>query len=111
MSDPQPGSAVISEYIARRGLARTGGYAQLSQVWNQVAGDRIADRTQVIGLQRGVLEIGVVSSALLNELVSFRKIELLQKIQAEFRSEGIDDLRFRLRSHLEKPSDESTSDR
>lgn len=100
MSDPTPLSSVISELIAKKGLARVQGNAQLVSIWKSVSGDRIASRTKVQGIRRGVLEVGVDNSALMNELVSFQKTALLYKLQKEHPEQNINDLRFRLRSDL-----------
>lgn len=107
MSDPQPLSAAISELIARRGFARMQGTSQLVAIWKQVVDERTAERTKVLGLKRGVLEVGVTNSALLNELVSFQKTGLLARLKAEHSEQNIKDIRFRLRSDLSKDSRDS----
>lgn len=100
MSDPTPLSAVISELIARKGLARVQGNAQLVGVWKTVAGDRISSQTKVLGLKRGVLEVAVDNSALMNELASFHKTALLHRLQKEYAEHRITDIRFKLRSDM-----------
>lgn len=100
MSDPTPLSAAISELIQKKGLARVQGNAQLVGVWNSVAGERISSRTKVLGLKRGVLEVGVDNSALMNELASFHRAALLHKFQKEHSEHRISDIRFKLRSDL-----------
>jgi predicted nucleic acid-binding Zn ribbon protein len=107
MSDPQPLSAAIAELIARRGFARMQGTSQLVAIWKQVVDERTAERTKVLGLKRGVLEVGVTNSALLNELVSFQKTGLLARLKAEHPEQKIKDIRFRLRSDLSKDSRDS----
>lgn len=99
-SDPQPLSRAISELIAVRGLAHVRGDRQIASVWEQVAGPAIARRTKVLGVSRGVLSVGVASSALLNELVSFHKTSLLAALQNEHANLRIRDLRFRLKSDV-----------
>jgi predicted nucleic acid-binding Zn ribbon protein len=100
MSEPQHLSAVLSELIARRGLARVQGNAQIAAAWNRAAGERIASCTRVLGLNRSVLEIGVANAALMNELVSFHAATLLDKLRAEYSEQSIRDLRFRLKTDL-----------
>jgi predicted nucleic acid-binding Zn ribbon protein len=107
MSDPTPLSAVISELIARKGLARVQGNAQLVGVWKTVAGDRISSRTKVLGLKRGVLEVAVDNSALMNELASFHKTALLHKLQKEYSEHRITDIRFKLRTDMNLQSGNS----
>lgn len=105
MPDPTPISAAISELIARKGLARVQGNAQLVAAWKSAAGERIASRSKVLGLKRGVLEVGVWNSALVSELASFQKASLLKKLQTEHSDQNITDIRFRLRTDL-APRDE-----
>jgi predicted nucleic acid-binding Zn ribbon protein len=102
MSDPTPLSAVLAELIARRGFARTQGVAQLAVAWREVAGEKIASMTKVICLQRGVFEVGVANSALLSELTTFHRATLLPKLQAKYPEQKIRDLKFKLRSDLQK---------
>jgi len=104
MSDPTPLSSAISELIARKGLARVQGNAQLVKAWKAVAGERIATRSKVMGLKRGVLEVGVANSALLSELASFQKASLLKKLQSEHAGQKITDIRFKLRTDLAAPN-------
>ena len=104
MSDPTPLSSVLSELIAKKGIARVQGNAQLVGIWKSVAGERISSRTKVLGLKRGMLEVGVDNSALMNELASFQKTALLYKLQKEHSEQKINDLRFKLRSDLNSKS-------
>ena len=83
------------------------GNSQLVAIWKQVVDERTAERTKVLGLKRGVLEVGVTNSALLNELVSFQKTVLLDRLKAEHPEQNIKDIRFRLRSDLSKDSRDS----
>lgn len=100
MSEPTPLSAALAELFARKGLARVQGNAQLVSIWKQVAGEDVAAATKVTGLSRGVLEIGVATSALLSELATFKKPALLLKLKAEFPQQKIRDIKFRLRSDI-----------
>ena len=104
MSDPVPLSAALSELIARKGFARVQGNAQLIGVWKAVAGERIAARTKVLGLKRGVMEVAVDNSALMTELVSFHKTALVHRLQKEHSDQKIRDIRFKLRSDLNSQS-------
>lgn len=107
MSEPTHLSTALSELITRRGWARTQGNAQIAAAWKQAAGDRIADRTKVLGLNRGVLEIGVANAALLNELSSFHSAQLLEKLKTKYSEQTIRDLRFRLKTDLTQTANDS----
>lgn len=96
-SDPQPLSQAVADLIALRGLARVRGDEQIQSVWSEIAGERIATRTKVLGIKAGVLSIGVNNSALLNELASFHKMSLLKNLQKQHSELKIGDLKFRLK--------------
>ena len=100
MPDPTPLSTVISELIQKKGLARVQGNAQLVGICKSVAGEKVSGRTKVLGLKRGVLQVGVDNSALMNELASFQKVGFLRTFQKEHSERKITDIRFKLRSDL-----------
>jgi hypothetical protein len=97
---PRPLSAALSELVSLRGLARTGGPAELASVWKETAGDTIAQKTRVLGMKRGVLQIAVSNSPLLSELASFHKESLLRTLQQQHGDLKIRDLKFRLKGDL-----------
>ena len=99
-SNPMHLSRAVSELIALKGLARVQGEAQLETIWRDLAGPKFAGRTKVLGIRRGVLQIGVGSAPLLSELVSFHQRALLRCLHERHPHLGIRDLRFRLRSEI-----------
>lgn len=98
MRDPQPLSAAISELIAKRGLAAPRSNAEVAGAWQRVAGERIADDARVLSLRDGTVLVGVTSSALLNELVSFHSQRLLFDLQSECPEMTLKKIRFQLRT-------------
>lgn len=99
---PEPLGNIISELIAMRGLARTDANAQLAGVWKQIVGDDVATRTRVLQIKRGVLHVAVASAALLSEIVSFRKGEILEAFTNDHPELKIRDLKFRLKGDLRR---------
>ena len=97
---PQPLSHALAELVALRGLARVGGNAQLELAWSEVAGEKLAVQTKVLGIKNGVLQIGVSNAPLLAELTSFHKSFLLQALQEQYTGVRVRDLRFRLKSDI-----------
>ncbi|MBM3971454.1 MAG: DUF721 domain-containing protein [Planctomycetes bacterium] len=91
---------VLSELIALKGLARVHGPEQLQQAWRSVAGDEIGRKSRVLELNRGVLNVGVSNSGLLNELVGFHRQTLLEQLQQQFSHLKIQDIKFRLKTEL-----------
>src|SRR6056300_584702 len=96
---PKPLSESLSEIVAFRGLARREGDNQLAEIWSSIAGKRIAQSTRVIGIKRGVLNIGVRSAPLLSELAAFQKTELLESLQQQHADLKIRDIKFVLQGH------------
>lgn len=107
-SEPQHLSHALSDLIARRGLARVRGARQLDDIWREVAGDKIATHSKAIAVNRGILQIGVASSALLGELASFHKLSLLQTLQERHPQLKVRDLKFRLKSDLARRTEPGT---
>ncbi|MFH1302920.1 MAG: DUF721 domain-containing protein [Planctomycetota bacterium] len=97
-----PISQALSELIALKGLGRVRGDQRLKEAWEQAAGEKIAAQTTVQGIKNRIVQVGVENSALLNELNSFHKGSLLQKLQNEYGKQDVRDLRFRLKSKRNK---------
>ena len=97
-----PISQALSELIALKGLGRVRGDQRLIDAWKQAAGEKIAAQTTVQGIKNRIVQIGVENSALLNELNSFHKGSLLQKLQKEYGKQDVRDIRFRLKSKTKK---------
>jgi hypothetical protein len=74
-------------------FAQRSGSAMRRAEWTNIVGQRIAGRTRVGRLQRGVLTVKVASSAWSNEL-SFLKGQLIEKLKRA--GYEITDLRFRV---------------
>ncbi|MCA9038839.1 MAG: DUF721 domain-containing protein [Planctomycetaceae bacterium] len=99
-SGPQSIGKVLSDLFALKGYARVQGNEQLHKYWKGIAGEQLAAQTRVIGLKRGVLQIGVSNAPLLSELVAFRRLQLLKKLQEEASELKVRDLKFILRGDI-----------
>ena len=99
-AEPLHVGKVISELIALKGLAQVHGIEQLQQAWRTVAGEATGRKSSVMEVNRGVLHVGVGSSALLNELAGFHKQLLLENLQRQFPHWKIRDIKFRLNSAM-----------
>ncbi|NOX56326.1 MAG: DUF721 domain-containing protein [Planctomycetes bacterium] len=96
-------SQALSELIVRRGWARSAGDEQLQEAWKEAAGAKLAQRTRVLGIRDGVLRVGVAHAALLSELESFHKQDILQRIRGIRPDFRIRDVKFLLRGDLASP--------
>jgi len=88
--------SILTEVIARRGLARLRQQQLWERKWLEVAGADLAGQTRVGSFRHGVLEILVSNSSLLQELAAFRKDALLAELKRRLETYTIRDIRFRL---------------
>lgn len=96
-------ASAISQLFAIKGYASDRGNAQLVAAWKDLAGERIAERTAVLGVNRGVLQVGVSSAAMLGELASFHKDRLVDGLKTRYPALKLRGVKFRLRGDLAKP--------
>ena len=92
---PEALGEILSRLFTARGWGRRQGQLHLEQAWNEVAGPDIAAQTRVNGLRRGVLEILVGNSVLMQELAHYHKRRLLEDLRRRLTNTPLTDLRFR----------------
>lgn len=85
---------VLAQVVQRRGYAQVRAAGERDEAWQSAVG-QFASATKVGALRRGTLEIRVENSLLMQEL-TFRKEELLGKLQTAMPDAGIKQLRFRV---------------
>ncbi len=86
---------VLTELMTRYGYARQQFSAALEEAWNQAVGPMLAPTTRPGRIRRGVLEVVVAHSAMVQEL-TFQKETLLSTLNRLLPDQPIQDLRFRL---------------
>ncbi|HEY4312893.1 MAG TPA: DUF721 domain-containing protein [Pirellulales bacterium] len=92
---PQKIANVLADLMARRGYARQQSTADLAAVWQEAAGELVAQHSRVGLVRQGRLEVTVAHSALVQEL-TFQKAAILAHLQKKLPQEHIADLRFRV---------------
>jgi predicted nucleic acid-binding Zn ribbon protein len=92
---PESLGEILSRLFTARGWGRRQERLRLEQAWAGAAGPEQARHTQVSNLRRGVLEIVVGNSVLLQELAHFHKRRLLEELRRRLPGTIITDLRFR----------------
>jgi predicted nucleic acid-binding Zn ribbon protein len=92
---PQPIAEAMSALLAQRGYANVEAAGQRDGVWQTVVGDSMAQYSRLGNIRRGILEIMVSNSAVLQELTC-QKQQLLDKIVVALPDQKIRDLRFRI---------------
>ena len=91
---PQTIGNILSELMARRGFARIQSTEALETAWRQAAGPLAAEYTRVGAIRRGVIEVIVANSTLVQEL-GYQKSAILAALQQLLPEENIKCLRFR----------------
>jgi predicted nucleic acid-binding Zn ribbon protein len=94
-SGPEPIGDILNRLFAARGWGRKQERLQLEEAWNVVAKE-LLNHTRITSLKRGILEVEVRSSVLLQELTQFQKKPLLTGMQKRLPERKIKDLKFRL---------------
>src|SRR5262245_39567350 len=92
---PEPLGEILSRLFAARGWGRRQGRLHLEQAWAETVGAEHVRQTRVAGVRRGVLEVEVANSALLQELAHFHKRRLLEGMRKRLPGTALNDLRFR----------------
>lgn len=91
---PLPIAEVLSRLMSRQGYANLLASDDWTDLWKEVAGKQ-AQHSRVGKCSRGVLEILVRNSTVLQEL-TFRKKQLLAAVQQRAPQFKVKDLRFRV---------------
>ncbi|MEX0939168.1 MAG: DUF721 domain-containing protein [Pirellulales bacterium] len=92
---PKGIAGVMAEVLQQRGYARLLGQRDLDDAWRQAAGDAAARESAPGKVRRGVLEVVVAHSTLIQEL-TFAKGEIVRRLAELVPHERIRDVRFRV---------------
>jgi hypothetical protein len=93
---PKPLSNILGELFALRGYNRRCARQRLEAIWNMTVGEPYCYQTRLGEVRHGVLNVVVAHSALLEELVAFRKPAFLTALRTEGTAVAIRDIRFRV---------------
>ncbi len=95
MAKPKPIGNIVAELLARRGYGRLQAADACGAAWQQAVGPALGGQTRAGQVRRGVLEVWVTNSTLVQEL-SFEKARLLSVLIELLPEEKIRDLKFRV---------------
>ena len=93
---PKAVSDILAELFAAKGLARLGAAKALEDAWNAAVGEPRCKLTKLGEVRRGVLNVTVAHSALLEELAAFDKSRLLKALRESVPDLSVLDIRFRV---------------
>lgn len=92
---PRKLNSVLADLITHRGYAQQQTNEELAQAWNQTVGQGLAESSRVGQLRRGILEILVSNSVVLQEL-QFGKPTFLADMNRLLPQHDLKELRFRV---------------
>jgi predicted nucleic acid-binding Zn ribbon protein len=92
---PQAIGRIVSRLLARTGYDREQGAEAVAAAWREAVPAGLAAHARAGRVRRGVLEVFVSHSAVIQEF-SFQKQALLARLQASLPAAGITDIRCRL---------------
>ena len=93
---PRPISEILAELFAARGLGRIQSAKRLEDAWNAAVGEPNCRQTKVGEVRRGVLNVTVAHSSLLEELAAFQKPKILEALRQNMPDLQVLDIRFRV---------------
>ena len=93
---PQAIGRLVTRLLARTGHDREQSSAGLLDAWQNAAPEALRDASRPGTVRRGVLEVFVTHSALVQEM-GFHKRDILAKLAEIVPAEGITDIRCRMR--------------
>ena len=92
---PKAVKNVVSELIAKRGYAASGASERVETAWAEAAGDVYSRFSKPGGLRRGVLEVFVANSTMMQE-IQFHRSRLLADVQRALPDAKITALKLRV---------------
>lgn len=92
---PKRMADVVNDLITRRGYAQVQSSATCAEAWRAAAGPALAGHTVAGHVRRGVLEVFVRNSAVVQEL-TFRKKKLLAELTRLAPDLKVRDVKFRV---------------
>jgi predicted nucleic acid-binding Zn ribbon protein len=92
----QTAAAILPRVLADLRMERRQAEAEILRVWSHQLDPNIVAHARPAGIRRGTLFVLVDSSVWLDEIVRYRRREILERLQNSFGSELIRRISFRL---------------
>ncbi len=92
----KPVSQVLPALLEKFGFDKRLSEAEVMRVWLNLVDPNIATHAKPAGLNKGTLFVNVDSSVWLDEIVRYRRREILQRLQHAFGKDVIARISFRL---------------
>jgi predicted nucleic acid-binding Zn ribbon protein len=92
----KPVSDVIPGVLKSIGLERKQSEVEIVKVWNHLMDPIVAQHAKPVGIARGTLFVSVDSNVWLDEIVRYRRREILQRLRHSFGPDLIQKISFRV---------------
>src|SRR5438093_8547674 len=92
----KPVAEVMPRVLANLGLDRRRAEAEIARVWNNLIDPNLTAHAQPTGLNKGTLFVTVDSNVWLDEIVRYRRKEILDRLQHSFGRDLIARISFRV---------------
>ena len=87
---------VMPKVLAELGIDRRRAEAEITKVWNNLIDPHLTAHAQPTGMHKGTLFVTVDSSVWLDEIVRYRRREILDRLQHSFGRDLIARISFRV---------------
>jgi predicted nucleic acid-binding Zn ribbon protein len=91
----RPAAEIMPQVLKDLGIDRRRAEAEVVKVWNNLIDPRLTAHAQPTGLHKGTLFVTVDSSVWLDEIVRYRRREILDRLQHSFGRDLITRISFR----------------
>ncbi|MBI3874884.1 MAG: DUF721 domain-containing protein [Verrucomicrobia bacterium] len=92
----KPISALMPQVVSSLGLERRRAEAEIVKVWNNLIDPNITAHAQPTGINKGTVFVSVDTSVWLDEIVRYRRREILDRLQNAFGKEMVKRISFRV---------------
>ncbi len=89
-------AAVVNNILGALQLDRRQAESEVVKVWNQTVDPTVTAHAQPVNLRRGTLFVSVDSSVWLDEIVRYRRHEILQRLQHAMGREMVKKISYRI---------------
>lgn len=91
----RPVSSVMDGVVSSLGLDRRRAELEILRVWNHLIDPNVVAHAQPTGLHKGTLFVTVDSNVWLDEIVRYRRREILMRLQHSFGPDLVKKISFR----------------
>lgn len=96
LNNAKTASALVPNVLKSLGLERKQADLEILKVWNNLLDPLVVEHAKPVGLVKGTLFVNVDSSVWLDEIVRYRRQEILRRLKHSFGPDLIQRISFRV---------------